>query len=462
MSIGPEAFDQSPVTRFESMLQSDQIYFFDATEFEEIIQFYIDSGNLGTARKALEIGKKQHPDFSGLRLLHVELMLLNNQFEEAEKIIDAVGEMEPYNETVYLHKAVILSKTMRHQEAIEFLKTGMAYAEDALEFHSLLAMEYLYLDSFIMAKEHFIKCIELDPKDTHAMYNIIYCFESLEDTDGAIAFLNEFLAKDPYNEVGWHQLGRQYNAKNQAEQALTAFDFAIICDDAFIGAYFEMGKTLEKLNRWNEAILAYETTLQIDDPTSFALLRIGQCHRELENFQLALRFFKNALHEDPLSEKAWIALIDLYLSKNNHKQALYYLKKSIHIDNTNIELWKRYADTHKSMGFLEEADVAYSECVNLGNYELNTFVQWADVLKEMQEYKRAAEVLHQGLEFYPENSMLNFRLAGVYLLNAQSHEARFFLKNGYLADAKELENFYLQFPQFKSSSFVKNSLPINL
>ena len=114
------------------------------------------------------------------------------------------------------------------------------------------------------------------------------------------------------------------------------------------------------------------------------------------------------------------------------------------------------------MGFLEEADVAYSECVNLGNYELNTFVQWADVLKEMQEYKRAAEVLHQGLEFYPENSMLNFRLAGVYLLNAQSHEARFFLKNGYLADAKELENFYLQFPQFKSSSFVKNSLPINL
>ena len=79
MSIGPEAFDQSPVTRFESMLQSDQIYFFDATEFEEIIQFYIDSGNLGTARKALEIGKKQHPDFSGLRLLHVELMLLNNQ-----------------------------------------------------------------------------------------------------------------------------------------------------------------------------------------------------------------------------------------------------------------------------------------------------------------------------------------------------------------------------------------------
>lgn len=462
MSSEQEAFDRSPVTRFESMLQSDQIHFFDATEFEEIIQFYIDTASLSKAHKALEIGKKQHPDFSGLQLLQVELMLVNNQYEEAEKIIDAIGEMEPYNDAVYLHKAAILSKTMRHQEAIEFLKTGMAYTDDPLEFNNMLAMEYLYLDSFVMAKEHFIKCIDMDPKDTHAMYNIIYCFESLEDADGAITFLNEFLSKDPYNEVGWHQLGRQYVAKNQIEQGLTAFDFAIICDETFIGAYFEMGKILEKLGRWNEAILAYETTLQIDDPTSFALMRIGQCHQALGNTELALRFFKNALHEDPLSEKAWIALIDLYVAKNNMKQALYYLKKSIQIDNSNIELWKRYAQAHQNMGLLEEADLAYAECVNLGNYELNIFLQWADVLKELGEYKKAAEVLHQGLEFYPENSTLNFRLAGIYLLNSQSNEARFFLKNGYLSDASELENFYKQFPQFKSSSFVKNSLSMKL
>ena len=50
-------------------------------------------------------------------------------------------------------------------------------------------------------------------------------------------------------------------------KAITAFDFAVICDDAFIGAYLELGKALEHLGRYNEAINHYEITLSIDDPT---------------------------------------------------------------------------------------------------------------------------------------------------------------------------------------------------
>ena len=102
---------KSPLARFELMLQSNRVYYFDATEFEEIVQYYIDSGSLRLAYKALEIGENQHPDHSGLKLLHVELMLLNNQFTEAEELIDELRDMEPYNEYVYIHKAVILSKT---------------------------------------------------------------------------------------------------------------------------------------------------------------------------------------------------------------------------------------------------------------------------------------------------------------------------------------------------------------
>ena len=79
---------KSPHARFELMLQSSRVNFFDATEFEEIIQYYIDSGSLRLAYKALEIGENQHPGNSGLKLLHVELMLLNNQYKEAEEVID--------------------------------------------------------------------------------------------------------------------------------------------------------------------------------------------------------------------------------------------------------------------------------------------------------------------------------------------------------------------------------------
>ena len=453
---------KSPITRFELMLQSNRVYFFDATEFEEIIQFYIDSGSLRLAYKALEIGENQHPGNSGLKLLHVELMLLNNQYKEAEDVIDRLREMEPFNEYVYIHKAVILSKTKRHQEAISFLNKGLEYCESQAEFHSMLAMEYLYLDSYIMAKEYFIKCLEEDPKDTQALYNLIYCFESLENPDGAIEFLNDYLEADPFSEIAWHQLGRQYSSKGLLKQALSSHEFAVICDSDFIGAYFEMGKTLEKMKRYNEAILAYELTLSIAEPTAFALFHIGQCHIELGNTKLAIQYFKRTLNEDPLYEKAWIALIDLYFKNKEFEKALYYAKRSIQIDNVNVSTWKRYAQINFILGFLEEADLGFTECVNLGNYEVDTWVKWADVLKEMDDYPKAIEILQHGLEFHPESSVINFRLGGIYLLSSQSIEASFYLKNAYMSDAKQLSHFYETFPEFKSSSFVKQSLSLKV
>ena len=453
---------KSRIARFELMLQSNRVYFFDATEFEEIIQFYIDSGSLRLAYKALEIGENQHPGNSGLKLLHVELMLLNNQYKEAEDVIDRLREMEPFNEYVYIHKAVILSKTKRHQEAISFLNKGLEYCESQAEFHSMLAMEYLYLDSYIMAKEHFIKCLEEDPKDTQALYNLIYCFESLENPDGAIEFLNNYLEADPFSEIAWHQLGRQYSSKGLLKQALSSHEFAVICDSDFIGAYFEMGKTLEKMKRYNEAILAYELTLSIAEPTAFALFHIGQCHIELGNTKLAIHYFKRTLNEDPLYEKAWIALIDLYFKNKEFEKALYYAKRSIQIDNVNVSTWKRYAQINFILGFLEEADLGFTECVNLGNYEVDTWVKWADVLKEMDDYPKAIEILQHGLEFHPESSVINFRLGGIYLLSSQSIEASFYLKNAYMSDAKQLSHFYETFPEFKSSSFVKQSLSLKV
>ena len=52
--------------------------------------------------------------------------------------------------------------------------------------NSLIALEYLYIEEYFMAKEYFIKCLNKDDRDNHSLYNIIYCFESMNDNLGAI------------------------------------------------------------------------------------------------------------------------------------------------------------------------------------------------------------------------------------------------------------------------------------
>ncbi|UOB18182.1 tetratricopeptide repeat protein [Abyssalbus ytuae] len=446
-----------PLEKFESMLKTNSVYFFDSEDFQEIIHHYLDIGKIALAKKAIKIGLEQHPTSSDLKLLKVEVLVFENMFEQAEKLLDEIQAIESSNEEIYIQKANICSKQDNHVGAIELLTHALALCEDeSSDIHSLIGMEYLFLDDYLSAKQSFIKCLEEDHEDYSALYNVIYCFDFLEDFDGAIDFLNGYLDKNPYCEVAWHQIGKQYMNKKMYKEALTSFDFAIYSDDSFIGAYLEKGKVLEKLTRYNEAIENYEITLELDDPTSFAFLRIGMCHEKLGNMELAKKHYYKTVHEDPLLDKGWIAITDFYYNQKNYQKALYYINKAINIDSQNVSYWKRSAEINMKLHFYEEADISYQKTIELGNYELQTWISWADIQIKLGEYQSAIDTLLQAIEFYPEQSELQYRLAGIYYTLSNSLNGSYHLKNALRYEAKGIKEFEKMFPDIFSRKSVKN------
>jgi len=259
-----------------------------------------------------------------------------------------------------------------------------------------------FLDDFKMAKDNFIKCVEFDKHDYSSLHNIMYCFEFLEDYDGAIYYLNDYLDQNPYSEVAWHQLGKQYYAKKLYPEALTAYDFAIISDDTFIGAYFEKGKVLEKLGKYKDAIENYETTIEIEDPTSHAYLRIGKCYEKLNNTDMAKYYYYQTVHEDPLLDKGWLAITDFYYRMKDAKKALHYINKALNIDGENPHYWKKCAKINATLKNYHQADYAFKQAVKLGNYELDTWLKWAEILHLNNDLPSAIQILSQGLEFFPK------------------------------------------------------------
>ena len=291
-------------------------------------------------------------------------------------------------------------------------------------------MEYLFKEDFENAKYYFMKCLEQDEQDYSALYNIIYCFDYLEQHAAAIDYLNDFLNKNPYCEVAWHQVGKQYYTLKEYKKALAAFDFAIISDDRFIGAYLEKGKVLERLKEYELAIESYSVTLGLDDPTSFALLRIGKCYEKLGDDVMALNFFHKCVEEDGLLDKGWIAITDFYFRKKNFQKALYYIEKAMNIDSENVLYWKRYAKISKRLNHLEEAEQGYRRTIELGNYEMDTWISRCDILIALGEYNAAINNLLQAAEFYPENAEIEFRLSGLYYKLFEEGKAEYHLTNG--------------------------------
>ena len=107
------------------MLKTNNVFFFDSNEFENIIHHYLEIGKIALAKKAIKLGLDQHPTSINLRLFRVEVLIFENKLSEAAKLLNLLFELEPNNEELYIQKANIHSKRDQHTEAIEVFKQAL-------------------------------------------------------------------------------------------------------------------------------------------------------------------------------------------------------------------------------------------------------------------------------------------------------------------------------------------------
>ncbi len=430
----PDANNNLPLARFESMLKTNSVYFFDAVEFEEIITHYLDTGKTSLAKKAIDLGLKQHPSAINLKLAQIEVLIFEEKFDKAATMLDHLEEIEPSNDQIYLHKATLYSKKDMHKEAIQALNKALLFAQDELDILSMIGMEYLFLDDYETARLNFAKCLEVEYDDYSSLYNIIYCFDMEQKHHEAIAYLNEYINNEPYCEIAWHQLGRQHYIIDKYEDALRAFDYAILIDEDFIGAYIEKAKTLEELERYEEAIDNYMIAVQLEDGTPFIYLRMGLCYEQIKDKKQALKYYNLTVKEDPLLDKGWLALTNLYMKEKNYQKALFFINKALQIDNKNAAYWSRFAEVNIKLNLFEEAANAFQKCIELEDYRLDIFVALIDVLHFLGDYNDALRVLKKAKSFYTDFAEIEYRLSGMNFLVQDDKKGLRYLKNALKLD----------------------------
>tara|TARA_B110000003_G_scaffold235095_1_gene239088 strand:- start:8632 stop:10002 length:1371 start_codon:yes stop_codon:yes gene_type:complete len=418
------------LSKFESMLKTNSIYFFDLLEFEEIIVHYLDSGKHSLAKKAIKLGLEQHPASVVLKLLEVEILIFENQLEKASYQLRRIELLAPNNDEVHIQKATILSKSGSHKEAIENLKTALLHTVEKSDIWSMMGMEYLYLDDFKNAQLSFAKCIEVDYEDYSSLYNLIYCFDMEKNHDKAIIFLNTYLDSNPYSEVAWHQLGRQYFVLKRFKEALSCFDYAVLIDESFIGGYLEKAKTYEELGQFEDAIKNYMLTLELDDPTAFAYIRIGKCYQNLGKVDSAIPFYKKSVHEDPFLDKGWILLTEAYYQQKKYSKALYYISEALKIDESNPFFWKKYSDINIKLNIFEEAIIGFSKCIELNDCSIDVYLGMSDVFLFTGDFNDAINVLISAQKIHKGFAEIEYRLSGLFFILNKENYALLHLKNG--------------------------------
>lgn len=405
------------LSRFESMLKTNKVYFFDSSEFEDIIYHYYDLGKINLAKKALKISLEQHPQSVDLQLIKADFLTFDSKFDEASKIIDRVLDIEPNNDDALLLKANVFSRTNQHLKAIEILEQTLDLTDNKAMVYHYIGMEYLFLEKPEDALKFFTHCIEIDPEDQTALFNVIHCYEFLDQYMEGIEFLDRYLDKNPYSDIGWHNQGRLYYEIKEYKKALRAYEFASYIDDEFMGAIFEKGKCQEKLQMYEEAIESYLETYSEEDPSAYALLRIGRCFEKLGALDKALEFYTKSTHVAPLFDKSWAAISNFYANQNKYEEALENINKALELSDHNDNYWIRYASINLQLNRKAEAEIGFQKAAEFGNIDSSNWTVWLDSLAKSEQYVAIILAVESASNYFQNNDEISIRYASAKYLS---------------------------------------------
>ncbi len=330
------------VSKFEKMVKENKVLFFDSLEFENIISYYIDTGKLAYAKKALKLSLSQHPSNTNLNLFEIEIFIQEDKLDSALDLVNSILMIENNNYEAIILKSSILSKQKKHNTSISLLKSIINNYKSKSELFYQIGIEYLFMENFLKSSYYFKKSLNHNYLDHSALYNILYCYEMIRDTKGLIVFLKEYLSKNPYSEIGWHNLGKSYVKVKMYNEAIAAYDYSIFSDDSFTSPYIDKGKLLEKMKRYDEAIDNYKEIISINPNSSYALFRIAFCFEKKYDFENSLNYYYKCVNNDPNMDKAFFRLSMFYYREKKFKRAIEYIEKAIKANQEKSKYWKIY------------------------------------------------------------------------------------------------------------------------
>jgi len=313
-------------------------------------------------------------------------MMKRKDFDEALDQVNSIIESDLNNLDLVFLKAVVLSISNRHSEAIQFLKT---------EF-----------------KDHPNK----DDEDIFIPINFIkiYCYMTLDRFNKALRINEKIREKYPDHPISYitralingYKIIYHINDKRvRIDQVLDEIDQAISLEEnnrnKVIYYYFK-SYVLNEENKFEEALEAIDNGLELDPKdlkSHFMKYNIltdyGRIDEALELIDEGIKLFPE------METKILIHKTYLYKKKKTYNKGLEIIKVLWEKNPKDLDVLNNKVYWHLYCGQKEEAIKAGKLLTELAPDDGNFHDSYGDILTEFGEYEEALKMLQRALELDP-------------------------------------------------------------
>lgn len=402
------------VKRFEAMVKSNRIAYFDIHEYEQMVDHYIQEDRSEDAINVLRIARKQHPNSTELTLKKAEIELFSGHLSDALEDLISVEAIEQNNPDFYFVKGKALLVSGDTLEAFRMFDLAIQKSVDQkldMLFEIVAVLEEF--NEFEIAAEYLQKGLTIDPDNSQIFGELGFILEKLNRTEEAIYAYERMLDADPFLPFGWANLGTLYSKLGKNDKAIEALDYAIALEPDGSMSYFSKANALANNGDFEKALEIFFEYSKLEDDSSIASCCIGECYEKLGDFDNAAIYYKRTLETEPNNPDAIYGLAVVELEKDNVEVSYEYALRAIELDPEIPEYWFGLGKLSMRLEKLDDARDAFKKAIALDPLDFESWLLLSEIEVD-EEIEQGIEVLLKALAENQEIAALHYRLAAYY------------------------------------------------
>ena len=140
------------IKRFEELLSNNTRSFFDADEFDILIDYYLTANQYHKALQAVDFALEQYPYSIDFLIRKSQLLSANKETRKALELLLQAEKIDPLHPEIFMTRGSIYSLTGLPEEAIKNFKKSIELAGESKEIiedgYLYLAFEYENLEQY--------------------------------------------------------------------------------------------------------------------------------------------------------------------------------------------------------------------------------------------------------------------------------------------------------------------------
>ncbi len=273
------------------------------------------------------------------------------------------------------------------------------------------ANEYFEYGNMKFALEDYKKAYRLDSLNaTHAL-GLSDCLFELNNADGAIGVLQDYLKNDPNNIDILINLGIDYLylPKPQYQKAGETFNQILKIDVQNSEAYFYKGIIYKETGDTTNAISNFQTAVEADPDYYEAFMQLGLLYGA-QNNDIAIKYFDNAIALDPTNNEAHYAKAKYYQDRGRLGEAISYYKKIIVADPQDANAIYNLATIYFGIDSIQQAYRFYDLAIKQAPAKAMGYYGKGMCAEELKNTEEAISLYNQALNLDPDLKVAEERL----------------------------------------------------